>query len=209
MEFLDIIMNVPRGQIRTANLGVLRESFPPPLVQGEEDNNGIIRFDLKFPLLTPVDCPRELWFDHAIVQETCTTHANKTLNYLREDDNVPAESPPIQNMVKSKQQRYKALISVVQHLVQARKLNFRPTFLFPVISALGFMNKDMTKLLKAIVAQFEDTQKTQPHRADGLRPGFLRGRFKKELKNSICFALLKGNALAAHNQGTNGVAYPP
>ena len=70
------------------------------------------------------------------------------------------------------------------------------------------MNKDMTKLLKVIVAQFEDTQKTQPHRA-GLRPGFLRGRFKKELKNSVCFALLKGNALAAHNQGTNGVAYPP
>src|SRR3954471_9906271 len=63
IEFLNIIMEVPRGQVRTAKLGVLRESFPAPVVHGEEDNNGMIRFDMKFPLLTPLDCPREIWFD--------------------------------------------------------------------------------------------------------------------------------------------------
>ena len=61
MEFLDIIMEVPRGHVRTAKLGVLRESFPAPVVQGEEDNNSMIRFDMKFPLSTP----RDIWFDHA------------------------------------------------------------------------------------------------------------------------------------------------
>ena len=51
MKFLDIIMEVPRGQVRTAKLAVLREGFPAPVVQGEEDNNGMIRFDMKFPLV--------------------------------------------------------------------------------------------------------------------------------------------------------------
>jgi hypothetical protein len=48
MTFLDIISKFPRGHLRTAELGVLRESFPPPSVVGEEDNNGIIRFDMRF-----------------------------------------------------------------------------------------------------------------------------------------------------------------
>src|SRR5688572_21048927 len=109
----------------------------------------MIRFDMKFPLSTPLDCPREIWFDHAIVQETCPTHAEKTLKHLEaKETNLPAESPPFRKMRKSKEKRYKALISVVQYLVEARKLNFRPTFLFPVVSALGFMNKDMSELLK-------------------------------------------------------------
>src|SRR5216110_1919502 len=49
---------------------------------------------------------------------------------------------------------------------------------------------------------FGDNLKKQPSRADGLSRGLLRGRFKQELRNSVCFALLKGNALAAYNQGT-------
>ena len=66
----------------------------------------MIRFDMKFALLTPVDCPREVWFDHAIVQETCPTHAEKTLNYLEaKETNLPAGSPPFQKMHKSKEQR--------------------------------------------------------------------------------------------------------
>jgi len=210
MEFLRIIMEVPRGHVRTAMLGVLRESFPAPAVHGEEDNNGMIRFDLKFPLSTPLDCPREIWIDHAIVQETCPTHAENTLNYLEaKETNLPAESPPFRKMHNSKAQRYKALVSVAEHLVESRKLNFRPTFLFPVVSALGFMNKDMSELLTALVTSFADKLKEQSSRADGLPAGLLRSRFKQELRNSVCFALLKGNALAAYNQGTNGVSHPP
>src|SRR3954451_4904039 len=97
---------------------------------------------MKFPLLSRLHCPREGWLDHAIVQETCPTDAEKTLKYLEaKEPTLPAGSPPFQKMQKSKENRYKALISVVQHLVEVRKLNFRPTFLFPVVSALGFMTR--------------------------------------------------------------------
>src|SRR3954451_1348180 len=98
-------------------------------------------------------------------KETCPTHAERTLKYLEaKETNLPAGSPPFQKMQKSKENRYKALISVVQHLVEVRKLNFRPTFLFPVVSALGFMNKDMNELFKVLVTNFGDNLKKQPSR---------------------------------------------
>ena len=100
-------------------------------------------------------------------------------------------------------------MSVVRKLAAERKLEFQPSFGFPVISALGFMNADMKLLLKFIVNRFKETQRAQPPRLDGQDPRVLRGRFKAELRNSICFALAKGNALAMHNQGTTGVVKPP
>ena len=99
-EILDIIPS--------AELGVLRESFPPPSVAGEEDNNGIIRFDMKCPLITPLDNPREVWFDHAIVQETSPTHAEATLKFLMEE---PTNLQKTRGVL-----RYSALISVVSRL---------------------------------------------------------------------------------------------
>jgi hypothetical protein len=38
MKFLDIMQKVPRGPLRTTELGLLRESFPLPSVAGEENN---------------------------------------------------------------------------------------------------------------------------------------------------------------------------
>jgi len=98
-------------------------------------------------------------------------------------------------MLGSKTRRYAALRSVADRLIEDRKLTCQPEFLFPVVSSLGFMNEDMGKLLKEMVQYFKDNQPTTP-RFDGLSVATLKGRFKKELKNSICFALLKGNALA-------------
>ena len=50
MEYLDIIHDLPRGHIRTARIGMLRERFPEAVVSDDDDSsNGIIRFDLKFP----------------------------------------------------------------------------------------------------------------------------------------------------------------
>ena len=88
MTYLDIMAKFPRGHQRAAELGVLRESFPAPSVAGEEDNNGMVRFDLKFPMVAPLDCPRELWFDHAIVQDTAPTDATATLNFLEAKDEL-------------------------------------------------------------------------------------------------------------------------
>ena len=71
--------------MRTAELGKLRESFPDPTVSRDEDNTRTIRFDLRFPMVTPLDHPREIWFDHMIVQETCSTYADSTWRFLEED----------------------------------------------------------------------------------------------------------------------------
>ena len=87
---------------------------------------------------------------------------------------------------------------MVQRLVEDRKLNFRPTFLFPVLSSLGIMNADMKQLMKSMVECFKDHQKLVAANVP-----------KAELKNAICFALIRGNALAVSNQGVHGVRTPP
>ena len=79
---LDIMSTTPRGHVRTAMIGELRDRFPPPVRVVEGDGNAVIRFDLKFPLGAPVDKPREIWFDHAIVQETSPTYAEDTLTFF-------------------------------------------------------------------------------------------------------------------------------
>jgi len=209
MALLDIMATIPRGPIRTAKIGVLREQFPTPVRGGEDDVNAVIRFDLKFPLATPADKPREIWFDHAIVQETCSTHAEDTLKFLEaKETNLPENSPAFQKTFGAKLRRYSALIAIVQRLAEERKISFQPTFLFPVLSSLGYMNEDMTKLFKFMVACFKDTQSKKPPRLDGLAAGVIKGRFKVELRNSICFALVRGNALAIDNQGANGITHP-
>ena len=40
LKFLDIMQKFPRGPLRIAELGLLRDPFPPPSVVGEENNNG-------------------------------------------------------------------------------------------------------------------------------------------------------------------------
>ena len=107
--------------------------------------------------------------------------------------------------------RYSALISVVNRLVEERKLNFQPTFLFPVLSSLGFMNDDMKELMKLIVQRFKDHQRHQPPSSEGIAANVLKGRFKVQLKNAVCFfALIRGNALCLSNQSMDGgVRTPP
>ena len=157
---------------------------------------------MKFPMVTP---------RYAIVQETSPTYAEATLKFLTDKStNIPADSPAFTKTRGTKVGRYSALIAVVKRLQEERKLSFQPTFMYPVISSLGFMNKDMTELTKSIVQRFKDYQKLQPATDEGVAAKFLTGRFRVRLRNSICFALVRGNALAMHNQGVNGgVVKPP
>ena len=84
--------------------------------------------------------------------------------------------------------------------------NFNQRF-FIQLSSLGYMIADMNVLLKEIGKCFKLNQSTI-RRADGLHPGVLRGRFKTQMKNSVCFALARANALAICNQGLNGITHP-
>ena len=84
-------------------------------VSGERNNEndddgskGVIRFDLKFPVTVKDGKPREIWIDHAIVQETSPTHATNTLNFLEKDVNhLPENSPAFTKTYGGKVRRYK------------------------------------------------------------------------------------------------------
>ena len=91
--------------------------------------------------------------------------------------------------------------------MEERKLKFQPQFLFPIVSSLGYVNDDMTKLLKFMEDCFKRNQ-SKARRFDGLAAGVLKGRYKVELKNTLCFALVRANALAINNQGLNGITHP-
>ena len=71
------------------------------------------------------------------------------------------------------------------------------------------MNPDFVLLNKFIVDVYKDTLKKEGDRLDGLAPKFLAGRLKVQIRNTLCFALLKGNALAVYNQGLRHLAKPP
>ena len=146
MDYLDIINEMPRGHQRTARLGMLREQFPEAVNADDGDaNKGVIRFGLKFPVVVKDGKSREIWIDHAIVQETSPTHAADTLDFLQEDVNhLPENSPAFTKTYGGKVRRYKALIDVVNRLTGERKLKFQPTFLYPIVSSLGYMNDDMS-----------------------------------------------------------------
>ena len=207
MRYLDIIVEIPRGQVRTAELGMLREEFPAAVV--DDDSKNVVRFDLRFPLTKPEDRPKEIWFDHAIVHESSASYVDAVLKFLEESrDHKPRESPAFVKMRKKKERHYSALVAVAERLLAEHKLSFQPKFLFPVISSLGFFNDDMKQLMKVMVGKFRDTQKDEPERDDGVEGAQIKGRFTRYLKNSMCFALLKGHALAINSQGVKGVLHP-
>lgn len=128
---------------------MLRERFPAsPNAKDEENGKGVIRFDLKLPSKFP-DKPQEMWLDHAIVHETCTNHAEDTLNYLLDDRvNTLGKSSAFQKTFGGKVRRYASLKDVVKRFMEERKLDFQPKFLCPIVSSLGYVNEDMTKLVK-------------------------------------------------------------
>ena len=207
MRYLDIIEDIPRGQVRTAELGMLREEFPT--VTPNADGSSGIRFDLRFPLTNPIGNPREVWFDHAIVHESSSSYAEEVLKFLDESsDNKPCKSHAFIKMQGKKARHYAALIAVAERLQAEHKLSFQPKFLFPVLSSFGFMNSDMQELVKTMVTRFKETQTGEPESENGIPPAELKGRFKVHVRNSICFALVKGLALAMNNQGVKGVVTP-
>jgi hypothetical protein len=123
-------------------------------------------------------------------------------------DNQPSGSPAFVKMRKKKERHYGALVAVAERLLAEHKLNFQPKFLFPVISSFGFFNDDMKQLMKLMVNRFKDTQEDEPERDDGIGQAQIKGRYKIFLKNTICFALVKGLALATYCQGVKGVLHP-
>lgn len=62
------------GAERTARLGALRDlDFPRLSHPVNAERADVIRYDLCFPSVSPIDCPKELWL------ELCRRHAQPTL----------------------------------------------------------------------------------------------------------------------------------
>ena len=88
-------------------------------------------------------------------------------------------------------------------------MGFSPFFLFPVVSFLGSVNPDMTKMLKWIGDRYRDHLRPAPEREDGTSKSVLVGKFRAYLQRALCFALLRANSLALHSQGRSQVLRPP
>jgi len=111
----------------------------------------------------------------------------------------PSKSIPFRRTEAAKQRRFGALITATKHLEKQRMLDFQPFFLFPIISALGYLNQDATKMVKWMHTVMNKRVTTLGD--DGIQLGVIKARYKVEVRNAICFGVLRGNALAMHTVG--------
>ena len=101
----------------------------------------------------------------------------KILSSAAKRTNLIESSPAFTKTYGSKARKYAALVDVAKRLTEERKLKFQPSFMFPIVSSLGYFNEDMKLLLKFM----EDCFKLNQNRDrpwDGLAPGILKGRLK-------------------------------
>ena len=198
LELVDAFLMAPSAR-RESVIEEIRTRLPPISESKEEASNNTIRFDLCMAAPFPVDLPRELWLDHAIVQETAESYQEAVISHLEEGKEV-AKSLPFRRMETSKQRRYSALISVAKHLMKVKILDFQPFFLFPVISHLGYLNEDAVKMMKWMSIVLNKTLSTVV-RDDGIPFSTIKARYKQKVQNAMCFGLLRGNAFAMNAVG--------
>ena len=118
----------------------------------------------------------------------------------------PLKSYPFKRAQATKLRKYAALVATAKHLAKQRLLGFHPTFIFPIISTLGYLNEDAVKMTSWMS---KVANKNLPkHRDDGIEIGVLKNRYKTHVKNALCFGLLRGNALAMNSMGRPFVSRP-
>jgi len=88
LELVDALTMLP-SVTRTATLEDIRTRLPPVDEKGE---NAVIRFDLCLADKFPIAVPKQLWLDHAIVQETSASYQDDVIVYL-ESKEAYAKSP--------------------------------------------------------------------------------------------------------------------
>ncbi len=108
----------------------------------------------------PVPTCSSCLVDHAIVQETEPTYRRHSQIPEKERRHSRA-GPSFRIGLGRKKQKYSALCATAQRLSKERKIDFDPTFLYPIMSSLGFMNPDFVLLNKFIVDVTKDTLKKE------------------------------------------------
>jgi hypothetical protein len=170
LELVDALMMVPsvkkdaiveevRARVVAAAESKVAEEKKEESEEKEKEGLSIIRFDLCLAGTTPFDSPKELWLDHAIVQETAQSYQADVLTHLQ-DNLETSRSPAFQRLEKMKERKYRPLLPIAKHLMRMRALDFQPTFSFPVISSLGYLNLDAANMVKWMQSTFNQSLKT-------------------------------------------------
>ena len=189
---------------KDSTLEEIRERMPK-LDEDQIEYNNTIRFDLCLSAPFPLDAPLQLWLDHGIVHETSESYQDPVIDHL-EGGRDPTSSEPFRRMESSKDRRFRYLKNLATHLQKQRLLDFQPFFLFPVISALGYLNGDAFKMLKFMHTVLNKCMAST--RDDGIPLGVIKARYKTEVRNALCFGVLRGNALAMSAVGRPFVSRP-
>ena len=207
MEYLTALHTRPSRE-RDEKVARIKSLFPTTRSGATpKDIGGVIRFDLCLTGTQPTDAPRALYLDHAIVHETSDSYQVRVLRHLQAG-RTACLSVPFKKAEGEKKGRFGGLIKVAERLAREGFLGFSPFFLFPVVSTLGCMNVDMTKLLNWIQERYKQSLLSSSERLDGVPKSVLVGKFGVYLERALCFALLRANALALHSQGRPDVLRP-
>jgi hypothetical protein len=205
LELVDAFL-MPPSAFKDSTIEEVRTRLPEIDEKVAEGNfYNTIRFDLCLGAPFPTDAPRHLYLDHAIVHETSESYQESMIDHL-DGGGEPAKSMPFRRMETGKQRRFGALISLAKHLDKQRVLDFQPFFLFPVVSALGYLNEDSTKMMRWMSTVLNRCVASL--RDDGIPLGVIKARYKVEVRNAICFGVLRGNALAMNAVGRQFVCRP-
>ena len=204
IELVDAFL-LPGSALKDSVIEEIRGRLPAVDEDKKEANANIIRFDLCLAASFPVDSPRELWLDHAIVHETSDSYQEAVIAHVETTELTT--SLPFRRMETSKKRRFAALIPLANYLVKQNVLDFQPFFLFPVMSALGYLNEDAQKMTKWMSAVLNKTLASSV-RDDAIPLSVIKARYKVEVNNAICFGLLRGNALAMNSVGRSHVNRP-
>ena len=207
LELVDAFL-LPVGVLRDSVIDEVRSRLPVVAEEKKDFVNTTIRFDLCLAASFPADYPLELWLDHAIVQETSDSYQEQVITHLEThaEKGDLTKSVAFRRMETSKQRRFRALISLANHLSKMKLLEFKPLFLFPVISALGFMNEDAEKMVKFMNNVMK--KNLPSNRDDGVPQSVLKARFKVEVRNALCFGVARGNSLSMNSVGRPFVSRP-
>jgi len=202
LELVDAFLMAPSA-LKESVIDEVRSRLPK-LDESKAESNNTIRFDLCMGAPFPTDAPRQLWLDHAIVHECSDSYQESVIDHL-ESGGEPTKSLPFRRMETSKQRRFRALIALANHLEKLRMLDFQPFFLFPIVSALGYLNEDAEKMMKWMSTVMNKCISVS--RDDGIPLGVIKARYKV-VRNAVCFGVLRGNALAMHAAGRPLVSRP-
>lgn len=195
---------MPPSSTKESVLAEIQERMP---ARSEDEGNGPIRFDLCMASYLPIESPRELWLDHAILHETSNSYQDGVIAYLEGHDDL-GKSPAFKRTEDTKRRRYTSLISITKHLTKQKTLDFQPFFLFPVLSSLGYLNHDGFQMVKWISTLKNGALQFDGPRSDGVSLGTIKARFRVQIRNALCFGLLRASALAMHSMGRPEIARP-